>query len=103
MVVVSVLLAGPVLWLILRSVASSPTRPIPDGEKETGGGLKERVYDTKEKTTRMQERDLGFGLVCLYMLAPILAEPVPLFPRWVASHASPVFLSLFLWSVWYAP
>ncbi|XP_071515665.1 LOW QUALITY PROTEIN: ionotropic receptor 21a-like [Panulirus ornatus] len=92
-VAVSVLLSGPILWLILRSVASSS---LPSGEgggsreeKEGGGGGgrgggaggKEGAYQAKVRKTAARDGDHSFGLVYLYMVAPIFGEPVPLFPR----------------------
>ncbi|MPC14128.1 Glutamate receptor ionotropic, kainate 4 [Portunus trituberculatus] len=71
MVTVSVLLAGPLIWLVLSLTPYSRGH---SKEEETAGG-KLKVLEEDD------ESNYGLGLLCLYMVGPIFAESVPLNPR----------------------
>lgn len=67
----SVLLAGPTLWLFLSKTPYPPIRKVDDSLKKRGGEAERR------------NTNYGLELLCLYMVAPVFAEPVPFFPRFV--------------------
>ncbi|XP_063876364.1 glutamate receptor ionotropic, kainate glr-3-like isoform X1 [Scylla paramamosain] len=70
MVTVSVLLAGPVIWLVLSLT------PYARGYS-TEGTAEGKLNGLEEE----HESNHGLGLLCLYMVGPIFAEPVPFNPR----------------------
>ena len=74
MVTVSVLLAGPVIWLVLSLTPYFRGHPVEETRKGTPGG-KPKVVEEDD------ESHYGLGLLCLYMVGPIFAESVPLNPR----------------------
>ncbi|XP_068217695.1 glutamate receptor ionotropic, kainate glr-3-like [Palaemon carinicauda] len=63
------ILSGPALWLIFRLVPKNS----PQEKSAKGPG-----YKGLGNGTVIQEQNLSFGDICLYMIAPILAQPSPL-------------------------
>ncbi|XP_045618219.1 glutamate receptor ionotropic, delta-2-like [Procambarus clarkii] len=79
--VASVVLSGPGLWLLLRLSPSPLPLPLPrerSHEGEGGGGI--------PTFRRVNTSRLGLGALCLYMLAPFLSASAPLYPTSLSSR-----------------